>query len=115
MTTEEKVVRRKLSLLELAKDLQNVSKVCKVMGYSKQQFYEIHRNYQTFGSEGLIDKLPVPRGPHPNRVSAEIETPFLNTAWPSPATALCASHKSWPCVAFRLALPVSGVYVAMTC
>lgn len=60
MTTEEKVARRKLSLLELAKDLQNVSKACKVMGYSRQQFYEIRRNYQTFRSEGLIDKLPGP-------------------------------------------------------
>src|SRR5690554_4044532 len=77
MTTEEKVARRKLSLLELAKDLQNVSKACKVMGYSRQQFYEIRRNYQTFGSEGLIDKLPGPRGPHPNRVSEEIETAIL--------------------------------------
>lgn len=52
MTTEEKVARRKLSLLELAKDLQNVSKACKVMGYSRQQFYEIRRNYQTCGSSG---------------------------------------------------------------
>ncbi|GAA0574101.1 hypothetical protein GCM10008997_23680 [Halomonas salifodinae] len=48
MTTEEKVARRKLSLLELAKDLQNVSKACKPMGYSRQKLYEIHRNYQTF-------------------------------------------------------------------
>ncbi|PSJ20573.1 IS481 family transposase, partial [Halomonas sp. ND22Bw] len=77
MTTEEKVARRKLSLLELAKDLQNVSKACKIMGYSRQQFYEIRRNYQTFGSEGLVDKLPGPRGPHPNRVSEEIETAIL--------------------------------------
>lgn len=77
MTTDEKVARRKLSLLELAKDLQNVSKACKVMGYSRQQFYEIRRNYQTFGSEGLLDKLPGPRGPHPNRVSEEIEEAIL--------------------------------------
>ncbi|MHA7881565.1 MAG: IS481 family transposase [Saccharospirillum sp.] len=77
MTTDEKVARRKLSLLELAKDLQNVSKACKVMGYSRQQFYEIRRNYQTFGSEGLIDKLPGAKGPHPNRVSEEIESAIL--------------------------------------
>ncbi len=77
MNTEEKVARRKLSLLELPRDLQNVSKACKVMGYCRQQFYEIRRNYQTFGSEGLIDKLPGPRGPHPNRVSEEIETAIL--------------------------------------
>jgi hypothetical protein len=48
MTTHEKVARRKLSLLELARDLCNVSQACKVMGYSRQQFYEIRRNYQTF-------------------------------------------------------------------
>jgi len=43
MTTKEKVARRKLSLLELAKDLDNVSRACRVMGYSRQQFYEIRR------------------------------------------------------------------------
>ncbi len=77
MTTNEKVARRKLSILELAKDMQNVSKACQVMGYSRQQFYEIRRNYQTFGAEGLMDKLPGPRGPHPNRVSEEIEEAIL--------------------------------------
>ena len=47
MTTKEKVTRRKLSPLELASDLGNASKACKVMGYSRQQFYEIRRNFQT--------------------------------------------------------------------
>lgn len=37
------------------------------MGYSRQQFHEIRRNYQTFGAEGLVDRLPGPREPHPNR------------------------------------------------
>ncbi|WP_223925518.1 helix-turn-helix domain-containing protein, partial [Aeromonas caviae] len=44
--------------LELAKELNNVSKACKLIGYSRQQFYEIRRNYQTYGAEGLLDKLP---------------------------------------------------------
>lgn len=69
-TTTEKVARRKLSLLELASNLDNVSKACKLMGYSRQQFYEIRRNFQTFGADGLIDRLPGARGPHPNRVPA---------------------------------------------
>ena len=73
MTTEKKVARRKLSLLELAQDLGNVSKACRIMGYSRQQFYEIRRNFQVFGAEGLIDRLPGPTGPHPNRVSQETE------------------------------------------
>lgn len=47
------------------------------MDYSRQQFYEICRNYQTFGSDRLVDKLPGPRGPHPNCVSEEIEAAIL--------------------------------------
>ena len=30
----EEVARRKLSLLELASDLENISKACKIIGYS---------------------------------------------------------------------------------
>jgi len=84
MTSKDKIARRKLSLLELATDLQNVSRACKVMGYSRQQFYEIRRNFQTFGAEGLIDRLPGARGPHPNRVSAEIEAAVLDHAMVHP-------------------------------
>ncbi len=74
MTTAEKVASRKLSMVQLASELGNVSNACKVIGYSRQQFYEIRRNYQTYGSEGLIDRLPGARGPHPSSVSAEVET-----------------------------------------
>ena len=74
----QKAARRKQSLLELAADLGNVSKACKVMGYSRQQFYEIRRNYQTYGSQGLVDRLPGPRNPHPNRVSEEVEKAVLS-------------------------------------
>ena len=77
MTTKDKVARRKLSLLQLASELENVSKACRIMGYSRQQFYEIRRNYQTYGADGLIDRLPGPRGPHPNRVAKEVEEAIL--------------------------------------
>jgi transposase InsO family protein len=84
MTTDKKIARRKLSLLELASELSNVSKACKLMGYSRQQFYEIRRNFQTYGAQGLIDRLPGARGPHPNRVPAEIETAILDHALEHP-------------------------------
>jgi transposase InsO family protein len=84
MTTKNKIARRKLSLLELAQELSNVSRACKVMGYSRQQFYEIRRNFQTYGAEGLIDRLPGARGPHPNRVSEEIERAVLDHALDHP-------------------------------
>jgi len=73
----QKAARRKLNLLELAQELDNVSKACVIMGYSRQQFYEIRRNFQTYGSEGLLDKISGAKGPHPNRVSEEIEKAIL--------------------------------------
>ena len=94
MTTEEKVARRKLSLLDLAQELRNVSKACKVMGYSRQQFYEIRRNYQTYGSAGLLDKLPGARGLHPNRVAPEIEQSILDYSLQRPTHGpVRASHE----------------------
>ena len=80
MTTKDKVARRKLSLLQLANELSNVSKACSIMGYSRQQFYEIRRNYQTYGSQGLIDRLPGAKGPHPNRLSEAVEQAVLKYA-----------------------------------
>ncbi len=77
MTSKDKIARRKLSLLELASELSNVSKACKVMGYSRQQFHEIRRNFQTYGAEGLVDRLPGAKGPHPDRVPAKIEQATL--------------------------------------
>ena len=42
--------------------MSNVSKACRIMGYSRQQFYEIRRDYQTYGAEGLISTgSPAPR------------------------------------------------------
>lgn len=49
-----------------------------------QQFYEIRRNFQTYGADGLIDRLPGAKGPHPNRVSEEIETAILAHALENP-------------------------------
>lgn len=84
MTAEEKVARRKLSLLELAVELDNVSKACRVMGYSRQQFYEIRRNYQVYGAEGLIDRLPGCKGRHPNRLNEELEKAILDYSLEQP-------------------------------
>jgi len=39
MTQEQRVIRAKVGLLELAKQLGSVSQACKVMGYSRDSFY----------------------------------------------------------------------------
>ena len=100
MTTKRKVARRKLSLLELATELSNVSKACQLMGYSRQQFYEIRRNFQTYGSQGLLDRLPGPKGPHPNRVEESVEQAILDYSLQNPShgplrTAQQLSNRLW--------------------
>ena len=103
MTTAKKIARRKLSLLELASELGNVSKACQLMGYSRQQFYEIRRNYQTYGADGLLDRLPGASSPHPNRVAAEIEEAIL---------AHSLDHPAHGCLRVAQELALTGVNVS---
>ncbi len=78
MTTAKKIARRKLSLLQLATELSYVSQACRLMGDSRQPFYEIRRNYQVQGAEGLLDLIPGTQGPHPHRVSQQVEQAILD-------------------------------------
>jgi hypothetical protein len=103
MTTETKIARRKLSLLQLASELTNVSKPCKIMGYSRQQFYEIRRNYQMFGADGLIDRLPGAKGAQPNRVEAAVEKAILDYS---------LNHPCHGCLRVAQQLALEGVRVS---
>ena len=42
MTTQQKVIRAKVGLLELAKQLGNLSQACRVMGYSRDMAFSSH-------------------------------------------------------------------------
>ena len=99
----KKAARRKLSLLELAQEMENVSKACKIMGYSRQQFYEIKRNFQTYGAEGLLDRLPGCKGAHPNRVSEETEQAILDYSL------VCPTHG---CLRVAQQLNLKGIEVS---
>ena len=46
MTTADKVIKTKVGLLELGKQLGNVTKACRVMGYSRAGFYD-SKNFTT--------------------------------------------------------------------
>lgn len=73
----EKRARRKLSLLHLAEELGTVSNASKIVGHSRQQFYEIRRSFQTSGAEGLADLAAGPRNPHAGGVSAGLVETIL--------------------------------------
>jgi len=84
MTADEKVARSKMSLLELAEYLKNVSEACRVMGVSRQHFYDIKSAYAEGGVEALREKTR--RKPNlKNRVAPEIEQAVVEMAVEQPA------------------------------
>ena len=64
MDAATKIAKQRLSVLELAEILGNVSEACRRRGMTRTQFYEYKRRFQTHGLEGLKDLPPIPRS-HP--------------------------------------------------
>ena len=85
MNLDAKIIKPKLGVLELSRQLGNVSQACKVFGYSRDSFYRFKKLYEEGGELALRDIVRQNRPNAKNRVAPELESRVVAIALDNPA------------------------------
>ena len=72
MSQAKRDIKRKLRVLNHAKNIGNIRITCRYFGVSRAIFYRWRNAYDQFGEEGLINKKPCPEN-RALRMPVEIE------------------------------------------
>jgi transposase InsO family protein len=102
MDVSVKIAKQRLSVLELAERLGNITEACRRRGMDRTSFYEWKRRFQTHGLEGLKDLPPIHKS-HPQAVKPEVESRIIE---------LALEHPSYGCNKLEKLLSLEGPYVS---
>lgn len=94
----EKLAHRRLTVLELAERLNNVTEACRRGGIDRTSFYDWKRRFQTHGLDGLKDLPPIAKS-HPMTTPPEVVARI---------EALALEHPAYGCNRIEALLALEG-------